>query len=121
MSEFSERLNIALENSHKTQRELAIMLDVSPSAVNGWAKGTREPDVATIKKIVKILSCNADWLIGNDEALIRDAKKEQFIKNFELLNEKGQDALLDYSEYLISRPKNLKNKAPPDKGEAGNE
>lgn len=121
MSEFAKRLNIALENSHRTQRELAALLDVSPSTVNGWAKGTREPDVATIKKIVEILSCNADWLIGNDAALVRDAKKEQLTKNFELLNEKGQDDLLDYSEFLIGKPKNLKNKAPPNKDEAVNE
>ena len=90
MSEFAKRLNIALENSHMTQKELAFLLAVNPSAVNGWIKGTREPDIATIKKIVKILSCNADWLIGNDEAFIQDAKKEQLMANYELLNDDGR-------------------------------
>lgn len=57
MSEFAKRLNIALENSRRTQRELAALLDVSPSTVNEWVKGTREPDVATIKMYYVFLLC----------------------------------------------------------------
>ncbi len=121
MSEFGKRLSIAIENSNKTQKELSKLLDVSPSAVNGWVKGTQEPDVATIKEIVKLLSCNADWLIGNDGVLEKNVKKEQLINNFELLNEVAQDDLLDYSVFLSGKPKNQKNKAPPDKDEIVNE
>ena len=35
-------------------------------------------------------------------------KKEQLIKNYELLNDEGKEDLLDYSDMLASSPRKLK-------------
>jgi transcriptional regulator with XRE-family HTH domain len=122
MSEFSERLEKACKASQISQKDIALMLGVSPATLNGWIKGTREPNIPMIRAIASLLNISIDWLIDTNQYQIEtDAKKEQLIRNYELLNSEAQETLVDFSEMLVSKPRNLKNKAPPDKDKAVNE
>lgn len=64
MSVFSERLINARKQKGYTQRQLADLLNSSPTRVNYWEKGKREPTVDMIKQLSCILNVKADYLLG---------------------------------------------------------
>lgn len=91
--------------------------------ISGIPKGTlskitaginTNPTLSTIEALCKALNCSMDEAINHKNSTIlnslveNDAKKQKLIKNFELLNEDGQEDLLDYSEMLASNPRKIK-------------
>jgi len=64
MDSFGTRLVKSRENKNLNQKELAKLLGISPTRLNYWEKDKREPDVAMIKSISRILCVSANYLIG---------------------------------------------------------
>ena len=56
-----------------TQKELADLLDVSPSTVGMYEQNRRIPDAEILVKISNIFNVTVDYLLGNS-----DQKKEQY-------------------------------------------
>ena len=63
---FSERLRRAREMFGWTQTELADKLRMTPSTINKYEGGTREPDPTTLARIADVLQVTADYLLGRD-------------------------------------------------------
>lgn len=51
-------------NAHLSQRELAKMVGVTPSAICQWEKGMTAPRIYRLAKIAQICDCTIDELIG---------------------------------------------------------
>lgn len=49
-----------------TQKELAVLLDKSESAVRMWELGRNEPDITALLALSKIFECTVDFLLGNE-------------------------------------------------------
>ena len=64
---FSERLDSCIRKAGYKQIDLAKMLDITPTRLNYWVKGKRQPEIIYIKKLAEILNVSADYLIGNDD------------------------------------------------------
>ena len=64
MSIFSERLVAKRLEAGYSQKELAELLAITPTRLNYWEKGKREPDVKFIKEIAKLLNTSGDYLLG---------------------------------------------------------
>lgn len=64
MSSFGERLRIEREKKGFNQKEFAEAIGVTPTRLNYWEKDKREPDFPNIRKMIDILGCDADYLIG---------------------------------------------------------
>ncbi len=60
---FPERLVERRESLGISQKELASRLNITPTRLNYWEKGKREPDVFYIKAIAKELDVTGDWLL----------------------------------------------------------
>lgn len=58
------QLKAILSKRGMTQKMLANSLGVTENAVSNWVKGKREPSIATIEKMVSLLDCTADDLLG---------------------------------------------------------
>lgn len=58
------QLKAILSKRGMTQKMLADSLGVTENAVSNWAKGKREPNIATIEKMTSLLDCTADDLLG---------------------------------------------------------
>lgn len=54
------------------QKELAELIDVSPSRLNYWEKDKREPDMLLARRIAKVLGVTTDDLIGDDNFELPD-------------------------------------------------
>lgn len=85
-----------------------------------YVSGKVEPGQNKLFILGLALNVNEAWLMGFDVPMEKskstytienkfdknlDVRKQQIIKNFELMNEQGKDMLLDYSEFLIGNEK----------------
>ena len=91
-----------------SQRELADILDVSRGSVGNWESGTREPNLATVKKIADYFGITTDYLIGVNEKQSnslfnignRDCAVLDEIKN---LSELQKEEVLDFIKFIKNK------------------
>lgn len=90
-------------------------LGFSSATSTHWKNGTM-PKGDALLTLADYFNCSVDYLLGREETKTTvipkkensDTKKEQLIKNYELLNDEGQEDILDYSEMLASNPRKIK-------------
>lgn len=63
---FAGRLKLALQEKDITQKELAIKLDISPTTINDYVIGRREPNARTKIAIAQTLGVGIGYLLGKD-------------------------------------------------------
>ena len=90
---FGERLVEAREQLGLNQRQLAEILEITPTRLNYWEKDKRQPDVPMIKALARALQVSADYLIGNDP--ITNIKKAPSLSDEAMKLAKDYDINLD--------------------------
>ena len=65
-SVFAGRLELALKEKDITQKELAIKIDISPTTINDYVVGRREPNTRTKLAIAQGLGVGIGYLLGKD-------------------------------------------------------
>ena len=66
MSVTSLRIRELRRRGGYTQKQLADMLELSPSAIGMYEQGRREPDHSVLIRLCETFNVTADWLIGRD-------------------------------------------------------
>ncbi|MDD6489160.1 MAG: helix-turn-helix transcriptional regulator [Clostridia bacterium] len=85
-------------------------------------KNNKKPSVETLEKIADYFNVSVDYLLGrekpktfitdcDDEA---DEREQHLLSNYKKLTEQAQHTLVDYSDFMISKPENLKDTADTD-------
>ena len=69
MIKFGEKVKQLREEKGMTQQTLSERLYVTRQAVSKWERGTRYPDVLTVKKIAQILEVSIDDLLSGEELM----------------------------------------------------
>ncbi len=98
---------------HITQRELAKIIEVSPSTVAMWESGSRTPDSSALIKISKKLNISIDWLAEQENASysIKVPQTENTVtiigrngmaKTY-ILDDTSVNAIRDYTESLTNK------------------
>lgn len=64
MSVLPDRLKTIRESRGLTQRQLAKLINISPSTIALYETGDRNPDPNMLKKLADVLDCSVDWLLG---------------------------------------------------------
>ena len=64
MIKFGEKVKQLREEKGMTQQTLSERLYVTRQAVSKWERGTRYPDVLTVKKIAQVLEVSVDDLLS---------------------------------------------------------
>ena len=59
-----ERLRDMREKYTYSQRDVAKMLEVSPSLISGYETGERTPSVEILFRLSYLYKCSADYLLG---------------------------------------------------------
>lgn len=74
--ELGARLRAAREaiTPEINQRDVARMLEMSPSAINLWEKGKTEPSAHNLAELSKWYNVSADWLLGIENQLAKRGK-----------------------------------------------
>lgn len=97
-----------LRKSHgKTQQEIADAIGVAKSTYSLYESDRREPNVLTIKKLIKTLNTTGDYLLDINDINIEDPPN--IIKLLNSLNEEGQEKVIGYAEDLVASGKYKKH------------
>ena len=116
-SEIAERIKLCAKQKGVTVKTALQNAGVGEKMVSNMSgKKGSYPQSDKLAKIADFFDCSVDYLLGREETTkaavlsveSSDTKKEQLIKNYELLNDEGQEDLLDYSEMLASNPRKIK-------------
>lgn len=113
---FYETLSSLMKKRNVTAKQLSEKLKIGKNQFKYWKDNGNIPNGETLISLADYFDCSVDYLLGREEtkkaAVLSvessDTKKEQLIKNYELLNDEGQEDLLDYSEMLASNPRKIK-------------
>lgn len=94
---FTERLKEARISIGYTQQQVADAMGITNSTYCGYETGKRQPDVAKIKQLAKILNTSGDFLLETGfipiyseeekaDTPCRHEESEEILANFELLD-----------------------------------
>lgn len=118
---FAERLVETRESLGMTQRELAIKLGITPTRLNYWEKGKREPDMLYIKALAEALGVTADWLICAENAkkyIIASKEAMQVAYKYDALDLPGQSLVRLVVDHETERVKQGNGHVSPSVREA---
>lgn len=118
---FAERLVETRESLGMTQRELAIKLGITPTRLNYWEKGKREPDMLYIKALAEALGVTADWLICAENAkkyIIASKEAMQVAYKYDALDLPGQSLVRLVVDHETERVKQGSGHVSPSVREA---
>lgn len=110
------------KDSGKTAKEISEMTGIPKSTIDKLFSGqTKEPYLSMVRSIVYSLGYTLDDLDDTQkstapaEADKDDANKQKLMNNYDVLNNEGQQDLVDYSDMLAGNPRKLKesDKAVP--------
>lgn len=112
---FYEQFEILCKKNGTTPTEFTTkILKLSSSKVTAWKNGSI-PKYRILELISQYFGVTVGFLFDGEikttavpQTGNSGTKKEQLIKNYELLNDEGQDDLWDYSEMLAGNPRKIK-------------
>lgn len=102
----AEKIFVLLEKQNKTQKELSEFLGVSESTVSLWQTGTTKSYNKHISKIASFLSVSADYLLDEDDNVIKKISTPTITSESALkdrlmaMSESELLDLLDYIEFI---------------------
>jgi transcriptional regulator with XRE-family HTH domain len=80
--DFGRRLKALRKEKSLQQRELAILFNLSPSAIGGYERGLREPELQQLSSFAEFFDVSLDYLLGRTEER-RTADKFAFTQEYE--------------------------------------
>ncbi len=64
ISGLSDKLRTLRENYNYSQKQVAQILDVSPSLISSYETGERMPSIENLKALAQLYHCTSDFLLG---------------------------------------------------------
>lgn len=118
-----EKLKEMKKQSGKTSKQISDETGVPKSTIDKLFSGqTKEPYISSTKLIVNCLGYTLDDLFSENEksfkssykpnidaSEITDVKKMHLLNNYDFLNERGKEKLLEYSEDLVNSSLYIEN------------
>ena len=103
-----------------TQTQLAELLGVTKGAIGNYETDANSPKASTMYKVFKVLRCDANYFYQDDLPIENSPPKQdrELLHMFHLLNDEGQEQLLDYADTLVTSGKFAKK---TDAGELASE
>ena len=108
-----ERIKERREELGITQIQLAELIGVTKGAIGNYETDANSPKASIMYKVFEALQCDANYIF-QDEMKNKNALAEAdraLLRKFHLLNEEGQEKLVDYADDLVKSEKY--KKLPP--------
>lgn len=106
---FGQNLIAIRESKHMSRGELAVLLDIPYTTLRNYETDQREPGHKLLIKIANLFCISVDSLIGNEKnspvSPESETRWQELHSNFDKLNDLGQEYLIEYSDFLLSKEK----------------
>ncbi|HFI0351839.1 TPA: XRE family transcriptional regulator [Streptococcus suis] len=86
-----------------TQKDLAVLLDVAPTAISAWEVGRNKPLMDKIEQMAQIFNIKKSELLGETPTTAPNSLVEQISDKVVQLTEPNQKNVLRYSSELLDR------------------
>lgn len=103
------------KKSGKTAKDISALTGIPKSTIDKLFSGqTKEPYLSMVRSIVYCLGYTLDDLDDTKKDTVptekneNDVKKQQLLKNYDQMNDKGKDKLVRYSRFMLEDPDYLK-------------
>ena len=103
------------KKSGKTAKDISVLTGIPKSTIDKLFSGqTKEPYLSMVRSIVYCLGYTLDDLDDTKKDTVptekneNDVKKQQLLKNYDQMNDKGKDKLVRYSRFMLEDPDYLK-------------
>ena len=112
-----EKLNYYKKQKGFTNQQLSDLTGITISTIDKITSGNNtNPKLKTIEALCSVLGCTLNDIIETNtkkasspaESDKNDANKQKLMNNYELLNDDGQQDLVEYSDMLAGNPRKLK-------------
>ncbi len=104
---FSEKLKQARIKSGYTQQQVADLMGITNSTYCGYEIGKRQPDVAKIKMLSKILNTSGDYLLETgfekDSPKNQDPRLQDIIHCYDNMTDEGKNLLLGQAQFYYQQ------------------
>lgn len=77
METLGNRIQRLRKNNKLTQEEIAVRLNVTTQAVSKWENDISSPDISLLLDLALILGTTTDYLLGKEEALVKQVPEEK--------------------------------------------
>lgn len=99
-----ETLRNLIEQQGITQKELAIKLSITPSALGNYVQNTREPDYNTLVKIADYFQVSTDCLLGYNTLGQKLSHEEEILLHiFRSLTEDQKEIYLEQGKIFVKQ------------------
>lgn len=107
-----ETLRNLIEQQGITQKELAMKLAITPSALGNYVQNTREPDYNTLVKIADYFQVSTDYLLGYNTPGQKLSHKEEILLHvFRSLTDDQKEIYLEQGK-IFMKQNNKKTSCP---------
>ena len=103
MKTFSERLKKLRTEKGLTQRDVAIVLGISPRNYWRYENGKNKPSSEVMAKLSNLLNVSTNYLLGIDEDY--NSERSRLLTAFEKLNADNKRTLLEIADFLNAKQK----------------
>ena len=90
-----------------TQKQLADMLNVAPTAISAWEVGRNKPLMDNIEQMASIFNIRKSELLGELSPSNATLSSRVMIETYEQLNDDNKEATLEYATHLLDAQNNL--------------
>lgn len=108
-----------------TQKQLAEILDLSPSALGNYIQGTREPDFSTLVRIADYFHVTVDYLLnhsvnGKGDRKETSHREELLLHIFRSLTDEQQEFYLEQGQIFLrqNRKRESSRSGPAEKSKS---
>ena len=115
---FSKRLKELMSDNNETTYSVGEILNLSAATISRYTDGKMAPKITTIYSMATYFNVNPVWLMGYDveKKLKKQTNNHELsqeettlLENYNKLNAKGKEKLLDYSDDLTTNIKYMNN------------
>ncbi len=103
------------QRNHIKPNTVCKQLGFSNATATHWKNG-KSPNGDTLCVLADYFNVSVDYLLGRTEQKIAppksdesDAQKQILIDNYDKMTENAQHSLVEYSNYMVGKPDNLKS------------
>lgn len=114
--QLSQILTKLMSEHNLSAYKLSKETGISDRLIGYWKNGDKLPGAENLIALANYFGISIDYLLGRTEeqlAIIQvneeDPQEKKLFENYKKMNETAQRALIDYSDFMITKSENLKS------------
>jgi len=97
---FGDTLRSLIEDSDKTQKEIAGALNIAPTTLGNYIRNLREPDFNTLVQIANYFNVSTDFLLNNTHKRDLTSEEERLLNIYSKISADKKELFLEIGKLM---------------------